>query len=124
MLLLAWLACTREVKLPPKVVEAACSRTTSLALGDGANLSGLQRSLYVSSKNNRFYCVDFVTKTTLQDLVFVTLYDETTETFRPVEGGRLVNGLTLAIQDESLKPRRTWVLLTVQQAPQLKDSKP
>jgi hypothetical protein len=118
------LACSREVKIPPRVYDAAFARTTSLATADGTNLSGLQRSLYASSKTDRFYCVDFVTKTTLQDLVFVTVYDETTETFRPVEGGHLVNGLNLAINEEVLKPRKTSLLLAVQQVPQVKDSKP
>ncbi|MDP1832467.1 MAG: hypothetical protein Q8K67_10450 [Geothrix sp.] len=120
---LAFLACGKDAKLPPKVFEAALARTASLSEGQAAGLSGFQRSLYGSAKHDRYYCVDFLAKKSLNDLVIITVYDETTGAFRPVEGGRVVSDLTLAIQDELLKPQKTYVLLAVQQAPQLNDPK-
>jgi len=120
---LAFLGCSREVKLPPKVFEAALARTTSLSEGQQANLTGFQRSLYVSAKTDRYYCVDFIAKKALNDLIIVTVYDDTTGAFRPVEGGRIVSGLTLAINDELLKPQKTYVILAIQQVPQPNDSK-
>ena len=68
--------------------------------------------------------MDFIAKKSLDDLIIVTVYDDTTGAFRPVEGGRILSGLTLAINDEELKPQKTYVLLAVQQAPQLNDPKP
>jgi hypothetical protein len=65
--------------------------------------------------------VDFIAKKSMSDLIIVTAYDDTTGSFRPVEGGRIVSGLTLAINDELLKPQKTYVLLAVQQAPQPND---
>jgi hypothetical protein len=58
----------------------------------------------------------------MSDLILVTVYDDTTGAFRPVEGGRVVSDLTLAINGELLKPQKTYVLLAVQQAPQPNDS--
>jgi hypothetical protein len=121
---LAFLGCSKDAKLPPKVFDAALARTTSLAEGQAAGLSGFQRSLYGSAKHDHYYCVDFLAKKSLNDLVIITVYDDTTGAFRPVEGGRVVSGLTLAINDELLKPQKTYVLLAVQQAPQLNDPKP
>ncbi len=120
---LAFLGCSKDAKLPPKVFDAALARTASLSEGQATGLSGFQRSLYGSAKYERYYCVDFLAKASLNDLIIVTVYDETTGAFRPVEGGRIVSGLTLAINDELLKPQKTYVLLAVQQAPQLNDSK-
>lgn len=121
---LALLGCSKDAKLPPKVFDAALARTTSLSEGQAAGLSGFQRSLYGSAKYDRYYCVDFLAKKSLSDLIIVTVYDDTTGAFRPVEGGRILSGLTLAIHDEELKPQKTYVLLAVQQAPQLNDPKP
>ena len=121
---LTFLGCSKDAKLPPKAFEAALARTTSLSEGQVAHLSGFQRSLYGSAKYDRYYCVDFIAKKSLDDLIIVTVYDDTTGAFRPVEGGRIVSGLTLAINDELLKPQKTYVLLAVQQAPQLNDPKP
>jgi len=122
-LLIAFLACSKEVKIPPKVFEAAIARTTNLTIGEEANLNGFQRSLYFSPKTGRYYCVDFVAKSTFKDLIFISVYDETMEAFRSIEGGRLT-GLTLSIDDESLKPQKVYKFLMVSQASQLKDSKP
>ena len=124
MFALALLGCSKDAKLPPKVFDAALARTTSLSEGQAAGLSGFQRSLYGSAKYDRYYCVDFFAKKSLSDLIIVTVYDDTTGAFRPVEGGRILSGLTLAINDEALKPQKTYVLLAVQQAPQLNDPKP
>ena len=124
LILLALLGCSKDAKLPPKVFDAALARTTSLSEGQAAGLSGFQRSLYGSAKYDRYYCVDFFAKKSLSDLIIVTVYDDTTGAFRPVEGGRILSGLTLAINDEALKPQKTYVLLAVQQAPQLNDPKP
>lgn len=121
---LALLGCSKDAKLPPKVFDAALARTTSLSEGQAAGLSGFQRSLYGSAKYDRYYCVDFLAKKSQSDLIIVTVYDDTTGAFRPVEGGRILSGLTLAIHDEALKPQKTYVLLAVQQAPQLNDPKP
>jgi hypothetical protein len=123
VIVLAVLGCSKDAKLPPKVFEAALARTTTLSEGQEAQLSGFQRSLYGSAKNDRYYCVDFIAKKSLNDLIIVTVYDDTTGAFRPVEGGRIVSGLALEINDELLKPQKTYVLLAVQQAPQLNDSK-
>ena len=123
VLTMAFLGCSKDTKLPPKVFDAALARTTSLSEGQSAGLSGFQRSLYGSAKYERYYCVDFLAKKSLNDLVIITVYDDTTGVFRPVEGGRIVSGLTLAINDELLKPQKTYVLLAVQQAPQLNDPK-
>jgi len=122
LVVLAFLGCSKDAKLPPKVFEAALARTTSLSEGQEAHLSGFQRSLYGSAKYNRYYCVDFIAKKSLNDLIIVTVYDDTTGVFRPVEGGRVVSDLTLAINDELLKPQKTYVLLAVQQAAQPNDS--
>lgn len=118
-----FLGCSKDAKLPPKAMEAALARTTSLSEGQEVGLSGFQRSLYGSAKNDRYYCVDFIAKKSLNDLIIVSVYDDTTGAFRPIEGGRIVSGLTLAINDELLKPQKTYVLLAVQQAPQLNDTK-
>ena len=124
VILLALLGCSKDAKLPPKVFDAALARTTSLSEGQAAGLSGFQRSLYGSAKYDRYYCVDFLAKKSLSDLIIVTVYDDTTGAFRPAEGGRILSGLTLAIHDEELKPQKSYVLLAVQQAPQLNDPKP
>ncbi len=124
LIFLALLGCSKDAKLPPKVFDAALARTTSLSEGQAAGLSGFQRSLYGSAKYDRYYCVDFLAKKSLSDLIIVTVYDDTTGAFRPVEGGRILSGLTLAIHDEELKPQKSYVLLAVQQAPQLNDPKP
>ena len=124
MFALAFLGCSKDAKLPPKVFDAALARTTSLSEGQAAGLSGFQRSLYGSAKYDRYYCVDFLAKKSLSDQIIVTVYDDTTGAFRPVEGGRIVSGLTLAINDELLTPQKTYVLLAVQQAPQPNDPKP
>ena len=121
LILLAFLGCSKDAKLPPKVFETALARTLSLSEAQVSNLSGIQRSLYGSARDKRFYCVDFIAKKSMNDLVLVTVYDDTTGTFRPVEGGRIVSDLTLAIHDELLKPQKTYVLLAVQQAPQSND---
>jgi hypothetical protein len=121
VIVLAILGCSKDAKLPPKVFETALARTISLSDAQAANLSGLQRSLYGSARDGRFYCVDFIAKKSMSDLIIVTVYDDTTGAFRPVEGGRIVSGLTLAINDELLKPQKTYVLLAVQQAPQVND---
>jgi hypothetical protein len=118
VILLASLGCSKDAKLPPKVFDAALARTTSLSEGQEAQLSGFQRSLYGSAKSGRYYCVDFIAKKSLNDLIIVTVYDDTTGAFRPVEGGRVVSDLNLAIDGELLKPQKTYVLLAVQQAPQ------
>ena len=123
LIALVFLGCSKDAKLPPKVFEAALARTTNLAEGQQAHLSRFQRSFYGSAKYERYYCVDFLAKQTMNDLIIVTVYDDTTGTFRPVEGGRIVSDLTLAINGEQLKPQKTYVLLTVQQAPQPNDSK-
>ena len=120
---LALLGCSKDAKLPPKVFEAALARTTNLAEGQQVHLSGFQRSFYGSAKFKRYYCVDFLAKRTMNDLIIVSVYDDTTGTFRPVEGGRIVSGLGLAINDEVLKPQNTYVLLAVQQPPQPNSSK-
>lgn len=54
----------------------------------------------------------------MNDLIIVTVYDETTGVFRPVAEGRILTGLTLAINGEELKPQKTFVLLAVQPPPQ------
>jgi hypothetical protein len=118
LLALAFLGCSKDAKLPPKVLEAALARTTNLAEGQQAHLSGFQRSFYGSAKYERYYCVDFLAKQSMDDLIIVTVYDDTTGVFRPVEGGRILAGLTLAINGEELKPQKTYVLLAVQQPPQ------
>lgn len=123
VIVLAFLGCSKDAKMPQKVFEVALARTTSLSEGQEAGLSGFQRSLYGSAKYDRYYCVDFLAKKAMNDLIIVTVYDDTTGAFRPVEGGRIVSGLTLAINDELLTPQKTYVLLAVQQAPQLNDSK-
>jgi hypothetical protein len=120
---LACLGCSKDAKLPPKVFEAALARTTNLADGQQVRLSGFQRSLYGSAKYERYYCVDFLAKRSLNDLIIVTVYDDTTGVFRPVDGGRIVSDLGLAINGEVLKPQKTYVLLAVQQPPQPNDSK-
>jgi hypothetical protein len=120
---LAFLGCSKDSKLPPKVFEAALARTTNLADGQQAHLSGFQRSLYGSAKYERYYCVDFLAKRSLNDLIIVTAYDDTTGGFRPVDGGRIVSGLTLEINGEQLKPQKTFVLLAVQQPPRPNDPK-
>ena len=120
---LAFLGCSKDAKLPPKVFEAALARTTNLAEGQQAHLSGFQRSFYGSAKYEHYYCVDFLAKRSLNDLIIVTVYDDTTGGFRPIEGGRIVRGLTLAINDELLKPQKTFIMLAIQQAPQPNDSK-
>ncbi len=120
-IVLASLGCSKDAKLPPKVLDAALARTTSLSEGQEAHLSGFQRSLYGSARDGRYYCVDFIAKKSLNDLIIVTVYDDTTGVFRPVEGGRVVRDLTLAINNELLKPQKTYVLLAVQQAPQPND---
>ncbi len=118
LVVLTFLGCSKDAKLPPKVFEAALARTTNLAEGQQAHLSGFQRSLYGSAKYERYYCVDFLAKKSLNDLIIVTVYDDTTGVFRPVDGGRVVSGLGLEISGEVLKPQKTFVLLAVQQAPQ------
>jgi hypothetical protein len=123
LIALAFLGCSKDAKLPPKVFEAALARTTNLAEGQQAHLSGFQRSFYGSAKYEHYYCVDFLAKQSMNDLIIVTVYDDTTGVFRPVEGGRIVSGLTLVINGEELKPQKTYVLLAVQQAPQPNDSK-
>jgi hypothetical protein len=120
---LAFLGCSKDAKLPPKVFEVALARTTSLAEGQEVHLSGFQRSLYGSAKYERYYCVDFLAKKSMNDLIIVTVYDDTTGVFRPVEGGRIVSGLGLEINGEVLKPQKTFMLLAVQQPPQPNDSK-
>jgi len=117
-LALSLLGCSKDAKLPPKVQEAALARTASLPEGQGAAISGFQRSFYGSAKYERYYCVDLITKKSMNDLILVSVYDATTGTFRPVEGGRLASGLVLEIQGESLKPQQTFVWLTVQQPAQ------
>ena len=123
LIALAFLGCSKDAKLPPKVFEAALARTTNLAEGQQAHLSGFQRSFYGSAKYERYYCVDFLAKQSMNDLIIVTVYDDTTGVFRPVEGGRILAGLTLAINGEELKPQKTYVLLAVQQPPQPNDRK-
>jgi hypothetical protein len=81
---LAFLGCSKDAKLPPKVFETALARTISLSDGQAANLSGLQRSLYGSARDGRYYCVDFIAKKAMNDLIIVTVYDDTTGAFRPV----------------------------------------
>jgi hypothetical protein len=120
-ILLAFLGCSKDAKVPPKVFETALARTLSLSDAQASNLSGLQRSLYGSARDKRFYCVDFIAKKSRNDLIIVTVYDDTTGAFRPVEGGRIVSDLTLAINDELLKPQKTYVLLAIQQPPQPND---
>ena len=123
LIALAFLGCSKDAKLPPKVFEAALARTTNLAEGQQAHLSGFQRSLYGSAKYERYYCVDFLAKRSMNDLIIVTVYDDTTGMFRPVDGGRIVSDLGLAINGEVLKPQKTYVILAVQQPPQPNDSK-
>jgi hypothetical protein len=123
LIALAFLGCSKDAKLPPKVFEAALARTTNLADGQQAHLSGFQRSFYGSAKYERYYCVDFLAKQSMNDLIIVTVYDDTTGVFRPVEGGRILAGLTLAINGEELKPQKTYVLLAVQQPPRPNDPK-
>ena len=107
VIVLALLGCSKDAKLPPKVFETALARTISLSEGQASNLSGLQRSLYGSARDGRYYCVDFIAKKSMNDLIIVTAYDDTTGAFRPVEGGRIVSDLTLAINGELLKPQKT-----------------
>jgi len=118
VIVLAFLGCSKDAKLPPKVFETALARTISLSDGQAANLSGLQRSLYGSARDGRYYCVDFIAKKSMSDLIIVTVYDDTTGSFRRVEGGRVVSDLALEINGEQLKPQKTYVLLVVQQAAQ------
>lgn len=115
---LSFLGCSKDAKLPPKVLEVALARTTSLPEGQGAAISGFQRSFYGSAKHERYYCVDLITKKSMNDLILVSAYDDTTATFRPVEGGRLASGLVLEIQGEALTPQKTFVWLAVQQPAQ------
>jgi hypothetical protein len=123
LIALTFLGCSKDAKLPPKVLEAALARTTNLTEGQVAHLSGFQRSFYGSAKYERFYCVDFLAQKSLNDLIIVTVYDDTTGVFRPVEGGRILAGLTLAVSGEELKPQKTYVMLAVQQPPQPNEPK-
>jgi hypothetical protein len=123
LIALALLGCSKDAKLPPKAYEAALARTASLPEGQDAAISGFQRSFYGSAKHERYYCVDLVAKKSRNDLILVTVYDDTTGTFRPVEGGRLGSGLTLEIDGEVLTPQKTFVWLAVQQPPQPNEPK-
>lgn len=121
VIVLALLGCSKDAKLPPKIFDAALARTTVLSEGQEAHLSSFQRSFYGSARDGRYYSVDFIAKKSMNDLVLVTVYDDTTGAFRPVEGGRIAHDLTLAINGELLRPQKTYALLAIQPAPQPND---